>query len=151
MKHIQLKILIVLFSVFNATAQNWKPVNQSDKYNYQLSSTDFITNTIKVDSVNVIEGDSILYLNRIVTNCDTCKNNEYNNFALKNQPQFLMRKMIKKSDSLFVFQDTLEYHIKPLSEWGESWVFDARNSIRAIVSYLGQQYEFLNWCVLNAH
>ena len=137
MKKTQIIILILFLSI-NIFAQNWQPVNKTYIYNYQIDTTDYITNTIKVDSVEIIEGDSVFYFNRIMTNCDTCSNNEDNYFALKNQPQFLMREMVKKSDSLFIFQDTSEFIIMPLLKFGQSWIYNEENNISAVISYEGE-------------
>ncbi len=138
MKKRQIVIVLILFSNINIIAQNWQPICKDNMYNYQIDTIDYINNTIKVDSVNVIEGDSVFYLNRIMTSCDTCANNSNNHYALKNQPQFLMRKMVKKSDSLFLFQDTCEFRIMPLLHFGQSWVYDEENNINAVISYEGE-------------
>jgi hypothetical protein len=61
----------ILFGL--CSAQNWAPLNLTDKYNYRLGSTAFITNTLWVDSVTVTGTDSVFHLNRIVTACDTCQ------------------------------------------------------------------------------
>ena len=135
MKLQYLPILIIRLFSCNAFSQNWRPVNFGDKYSYSIDSVDYISHTIKVDSIEVVGNDTVFCLNRIMTNCDTCPNNQYNDFALRNQPQFLMRKMIKVSDSLYIFQDTSEFIIMPLKKFGESWMFDEENNITASVSY----------------
>ena len=140
------KLLFLLFLIFISLiflqAQNWQPINQFDKYNYQIDTTEYITNTVWANSVELVGEDSIFYLNRIMTNCDTCSNNINNYYALRNQPQFLMRKMIKVSDSLFIFQDTSEFIIKPLLHFGEQWTFSSENNIQAIVSFEGKENIF---------
>lgn len=118
----------------SSVSQNWKPLNITDKYNYKLGESEVITHTIFADSVLVINGDSVFYLNRIMTNCDTCANNQYNQFALKNQPQFLMRKMTKISDSLYFFQDTSQFCILPHKSLGETWLFDTTKNISAAIT-----------------
>ncbi len=142
MKELFISFVILFFSLNQIQAQNWQPINKFDKYNWQIDTADFITNTIWVDSVEIIEEDSVFYLNRIMTDCDTCSNNENNYFALKNQPQFLMRKMIKLSDSLYIFQDTSEFIIRPLFHLGEQWTFDPENNIQAVVSFEGEDEVF---------
>ncbi len=137
MKKLQL-IILMLFLSINLFAQNWQPVNKSSVYNFQIDTADYITNTIKIDSVEIIDTDSVFYFNRIMTNCDTCSNNENNYYALKNQPQFLMREMVKKSDSLYIFQDTSEFRIMPRLKFGQSWIYDTENNISAVISYEGE-------------
>ena len=134
MKRQTIFLLLILLLSSNIEAQNWKPLNLSDKYNYQIDTADYITNTLWLDSVEVIEDDSVFYMNRIMTMCDTCSDNENDYYALKNQPQFLMRKMIKKSDSLYIFSDTTEFIIKPLSNYADTWIFNEANSISAIIT-----------------
>ena len=103
-------LLITLISTLGVSAQNWNPINLNSEYNYKIDTAQLITNTIFVDSFSVSGNDSIYYLNRIMTNCDTCSNTSY---KLKNQPQFLMRLVIKKTDSLFIFQDSTEFRLNP--------------------------------------
>ncbi|MCD4792780.1 MAG: T9SS type A sorting domain-containing protein [Bacteroidales bacterium] len=142
MKELLISFVILVFSLNQIQAQNWQPINKLDKYNWQIDTADFITNTIWADSVEIIEEDSVFYLNRIMTDCDTCSNNENDYYALKNQPQFLMRKMIKESDSTYIFQDTVEFIIKPLLHFGEQWTFDSENNIQAVVSFEGEDEIF---------
>ena len=49
-----------------------------------------------------------------------------------------MRKMVKKSAGLYIFQDTSEFEIKPLLNLGEMWTYDAENNIEAIISFVGE-------------
>lgn len=132
-------LLITLISSLGISAQNWSPINLSSEYNYKIDTAQLITNTIFVDSFNVSGNDSIYYLNRIMTNCDTCSNTSY---KLKNQPQFLMRLVIKKTDSLFIFQDSIEFRIKPLKTLGESWMYDSTNNTTAVIDSLYTQIVF---------
>jgi len=123
-------LLFILLSSQLLLSQNWQPITSGTVYNYQIDTAEIITNTIKIDSVNSIDNDSVFYLNRIFTPCDTCENS---NYALKNQPQFLMRQMRKKSDSLFIFQDTSEFIIMPLQKTGQSWIYDIEKNITATI------------------
>jgi type IX secretion system substrate protein len=132
-------LLITLISTLGVSAQNWNPINLNSEYNYKIDTAQLITNTIFVDSFSVSGNDSIYYLNRIMTNCDTCSNTSY---KLKNQPQFLMRRVIKKTDSLFIFQDSTEFRLNPLKTLGESWMYDSINNTTAIVDSLYTQIVF---------
>ena len=122
-------LVLFFFVTTNLLSQNWKPLNLSAKYNYQIDTAEYITNTLWIDSVQVIEEDSVFYLNRIMTINPT--NNYY---AYKNQPQFLMRKMLKESDSLYIFSDTTEFIIKPLANYTDTWIFNEENAVSAIIS-----------------
>lgn len=132
-------ILLAILSSLTISAQNWSPINLNSEYNYKIDTAQLITNTIFVDSISVNNNDSIFYLNRIMTNCDSCSNT---NYKLKNQPQFLMKQVLKKSDSLFVFKDTIEFKIKPLKTLGDSWVFDSTKNITAIIDSIYTQLVF---------
>jgi len=139
MRKVSLLILFLILSLCGAWAQNWQPVNLNYSYNYQLTPTEYITNTVKVDSVLVVNNDSVFYLNRIMTNCDTCPDNEYNQFALKNQPQFLMREMVKESPNSFLFQDNEEFRIEPQSSLNESWIYSVSENIDAEITFAGEE------------
>jgi len=146
MQKFQLIVLFIVFGYINLNAQNWKLLNEGNKYNYQIDTADYITNTIFIEYVDVINEDSVFFLNRIMTYCDTCPPSPYpeleNYYALKNQPQFLMRKMVKESDSLYIFQDTIDFSIRPLADIGETWLFDVDNSIQAEITYKREEDVF---------
>lgn len=56
---------------------------------------------------------------------------EFASYALRNQQQFLQKRMVKKSDSLSVFEGADTINLRPLGQPGESW--DFTDSIEAIV------------------
>ncbi|MBI9035742.1 MAG: T9SS type A sorting domain-containing protein [Bacteroidales bacterium] len=135
-------ILFVIGLTFIAAAQNWQPINLAEVYNYQFGFTfdgDMEIYTIKTDSVEVIANDSVFYLNRVALPCDTCSG-DFQNAMLKNQPQFLMRKMIKSdaNDGVYAFSDTLEFSIHALAELNDSWDFMPSQGITAEVVELAQ-------------
>ncbi len=135
-------LVLCVLSISTLKAQNWQVVEPNTVYNYQADSADFITNTIKVDSVGQEEGNTVFYLNRIMTPCDTCSSEHY---ALSNQAQFLMRKVLKPSDSLFIFKDPNTLVIKPFKHINNTWVSDEDNNISAVITFEGQmQIEALN-------
>ena len=84
MKKLVINLVLTLFLIHNVQAQNWQPINKFDKYNYQIDTTDYITNTIWADSVHLSGEDSVFCLNRIMTDCDTCSNNQNDYYALSN-------------------------------------------------------------------
>ncbi|MBW8050863.1 MAG: T9SS type A sorting domain-containing protein [Cytophagales bacterium] len=156
------KLIIAIFLVLSSIqiiAQNWIPLNLTDKYNYKLDTSTIITNTIWVDSVSVVNGDSVFYLNRIITDCDTCSLaiGVYNNscyldtiypcdscFALENQPQFFQRKMVKKGDGIYSFEDTAKFVILSKAKQNDTWIFDTLNSINAQVINISLELIFGN-------
>ncbi len=58
--------LLFLFSLccFSAFSQNWRLVSKGDKYNFQLNTADFISNTIRVDSAAALGADSVFWLSQ---------------------------------------------------------------------------------------
>ena len=132
MKTISIKIIFfaLIFPVLSF-AQNWQPVHLNWKYNYKTDSSAIITNTIWIDSSEVINGDSVYYLNRIVTHCDTCHaalggpNPCDSCYALSNQPQFLQRKITKLANGIFYFNDTSKMVINSLASLNDTWLFDS--------------------------
>ena len=129
-------LLIALFFNLGISAQNWNPISLNITYNYKTDTVQWITNTIFVDSINVNLNDTIFYLNRIMGECNTCPNQTY---KLMNKPQFLLKQVTKKTDSLFIFQDTSEFNIKPLKSNGDFWTFDSINSINATITSVSLQ------------
>ena len=127
-------VLIIGSSV--SFAQNWKPLNLTDKYNFQFSDSAYISNTLWIDSVNVENGDSAFHLNRIVIICDTCTLPVpwYPPNKLANQGQFLQKKMIQKSDGSFHFEGNRNFIIHTQKGIGETWNFDTLNDISAQIS-----------------
>lgn len=123
-------LLITLIFSLGISAQNWSPINLNVEYNYKTDTAQLITNTILVDSFGLNNNDTTFYLNRIMGDCDTCSTAGY---KLINQPQFLMRQVLKKDDSLFIFQYPTEFKIYPLKNLNDSWLFDSTNSINAFI------------------
>ena len=56
-------ILIMVFALNIASAQNWKPINANLKYNYSDVNCYY---TVWVDSVKCINNDSVFYLNKVI-------------------------------------------------------------------------------------
>ena len=132
-----------------ATSQNWIPLVQGDKYNYQPDNSSIITATIWIDSAKVIQGDSVFFLNRIAAHCDTCTAALGGTpepcdscYMLINQPQFLQRKMIKKGDGIYVFRDTSKLMLRTKAQLNETWVFDSLNNTTAQVTDISVQQLF---------
>ena len=134
-------LTFIIISNLSLIGQNWIPVNPDYKYNYRHDTAQYITNTIYIDSIEIINGDSVFYLNRIMSACDTCTSLPWGTgyYQLKNQPQFLQKKIIRIDEDVWMFDDTARFYLKPGAESGESWVFDSIQNITAQVDqkYLG--------------
>lgn len=137
MKRLMIVGSIWLSSLGSLSAQGWAPITLSDTFNYQADTASHITHTLWVDSVQVINGDSVFFLNRVVSPCDTC-NVMYQDPLLMNQPQFLQRQITKKIDGQYVVEDSLEFTLFPDAGLHDSWVFDSTLSILAAVTGLAE-------------
>jgi len=111
-------------------AQPWSPLTLHEKYDFRSDGYNFITNTIWTDSAKVEGGDSVYYLNRIVTGCDTC----WGGIKLSGQPGFLKSRMVMKPDGICNFRDPGSVVIKTHALTGDSWLFDTVNNIQAQVT-----------------
>ncbi len=129
--------LIVLFLGTFVYSNNWQPIQNGKTYHYKLDTATAITHSIRVDSVEIIGSDSVFCLNQIMTKCDTCPNGNYFGIALRNQPQFLMRKMTKISDNQYLFSDTATFEIRPHSALNDVWVFNSELGINATMYFSG--------------
>lgn len=107
-------------------AQNWSPILVNQKMNYQHSDSSYISHTIWVDSAETVGSDIIYHLNRIVK--DVQDNPE---IVLRNQPQFLLKRMKAMDNGIYVFNNPGEFTIKTLASIGEIWMFDSENNITA--------------------
>lgn len=141
-------LTFLLFSCFGnfTLAQNWKPLNTTEKYNFQNNTANYVSNTLWVDSIEINGTDSIFYLNRVVLVCDTCQSSIslYPEFKLKNQGQFLQKQMVKKSDGDFCFEGNSNFVLKPYANLGIAWLADTLNNISAEIILLEEQMIFGN-------
>ena len=134
------KILFTLFAFFISNfilAQNWSVINSSDKFNYRLNDDNIITATIWSDSNWVSGSDTVYFLNRIM--CDSCAtvtggpNACDSSYGLKNQPQFMQRKVISSQNGIYNFRDDANIVINTLAALNDSWTFDSTQTISATV------------------
>ncbi len=129
----------------NSFSQNWAPVKTGITSNFSCDTSNIIF-SVWVDSVEFYGNDSVYYLNRVVRPCDTCSIYyidsimQYiglnfslsNNLFLKNQPQFLQRKINYNTLlSSSWLNDTASYALYPQLNVGSNWVFDTLRSITA--------------------
>jgi hypothetical protein len=130
-----------LLSFFTKAQTNffWYPFHPNTQYNYKIdSSASPISAVIKIDSIG---GNSFpnYYLNKIVTNCDTCHNsllvNDPNDstYILNNQAQFAGLFSSRISARAFRFKSSRPFFIFPFDTTGYSWVFDSLLNIHASI------------------
>lgn len=110
-------------------AQQWKPVSNMDKFNFRIDTAVYISNIIAVDSFALQAGDSVCYLNRIVTDIPGISYEK-----LYNQPQFLERKMTQRLGGVYLFSDPHSFRINTLAGLNATWVFDSIANITAQVT-----------------
>jgi Secretion system C-terminal sorting domain len=123
-------VLVFLFPVV-ASGQQWKPVSSTEKFNFRIDTTVYISNVICVDSLESQSGDTVLYLNRIVT---PCPGGSFPYLRLYNQPQFMERKMTRKPGGIYMFSDPGRFWINSLASLNASWIFDSATNVTAEVS-----------------
>ena len=122
-------VILMLCLTGEAGAQNWEPLDRTEKFDFSKSSVTYITNTVCVDSAFLVGADSVFYLNRIVTNCDTCPAG----YKLCNQPGILKQRMLKKPNGIYNFRTPGSVVIKTLASVGNVWLYDTAQSINAQV------------------
>ncbi len=130
-----LYFLVILFLPFTVFGQNWNLINPNYHYHYRNTDSTYITNTIFVDSFQVSGTDTIFFLNTVGTSCDSCNlTPDYDpvGYFLINQPQFLQRTTIK-TDSCFIFSDTVNFQLFSNANEGFSWLFNTTDSISATI------------------
>ncbi len=123
--------LLLLFLCQNSFAQNWTIINPGYKYNYSTRDLKFEnTKTIYVDSIDVLGSDSIFYLNRVFVKINK-GTYEGIDTIITNSPQFLQRKIKKKTNGDLLLSDPSELLLKTHCNIGDSWTFDSVNNISA--------------------
>ena len=133
---------IFLFLPVFLCAQQWRPVNSSEQFNFRIDTADFISHVISVDSVSLAGGDSVFHFNRVVTKCWNCSNPEV---YLCNQPQFLEKEMVALPGGVCFFNNPGGFVLKSLAEVGDSWLFDTTAAVTAQVTGKSFQMIFGQW------
>jgi hypothetical protein len=146
MKNLTL-FLFIIFTFFEASAQNWRPINTGEVYNYYNDSGNVYI-SIWIDSSKVINSDTVFYLNKVLKKIDTTLiNNDYANLYLINQPQFLLSEFIFSNSGDLVFRDKKKaktYLIKTQASTNDTWIFDSTNNIQAQVTQENEMSIFGN-------
>jgi len=124
--------LLLLITSLEISAQDWKIINSTYRYNFSLNTENIISITIWVDSVKSNGDDSIFFLNRVVEKCNNCSINNLDNseYEIFNKPLFLQEKVIK-SNSIYSFSTPNNFVIKSKAEIGDKWLFDTAYNIEA--------------------
>jgi len=136
----RLLLIVLLLISSNLYSQNWNLITTGTYFHFADSSGNYAT-TVKTDSFSLNNTDTIFYLNRIVTDCDTCSNNPNNEFILKNQGTFLQKEVLK-TGNVYWFHSPKSFVLKPLSGIGGSWLMDTLNNITATVIGINPQTTF---------
>ena len=125
--------LLILGFVLPVTmsAQQWQPVTSSEKFNYRVDTAVLISNVIFADSAKLENGDSVFYLNRVVSKCIGCP---VPGTYLCNQPQFLLKEMILHPGGVYLFKNPGSFILKTLAVVYETWLFDTAAAITAQVT-----------------
>jgi hypothetical protein len=134
---------------YSQAIYNWYPLKPNTEYNYRFDTATTISNVLRIDSSKVLAGQTIHYLNKIVTFCDTCKNQNLENdpfdstYVLNNQPQFLLHQFRFVSPDIFHFSGkgkslTLKIH----TSVGANWIYDSIANINATTLSKTQQTVF---------
>ncbi|NOX47883.1 MAG: T9SS type A sorting domain-containing protein [Chlorobi bacterium] len=113
-------------------SQNWSPILPGEKMNYRHSDSAYITNTIWVDSTEISSGDITFYLNVIVKDVPNDPD-----IVLRNQPQFLLKTLIKQDNGVFICTDPSDYLLFTLAGLGDIWVFT--NNISAEITNIAKE------------
>lgn len=131
----------LLFSFNVGHAQNWRPFNSSEKYNYSRTNVNHIVRTAYVDSVTVENGDSVYHFNRILKVCDTCGDNICGNgpyyfdcYAFPDQPSLYYREMLDQGNGDFLFRNPNDFLVKTLANQGQAWICDSTTNLIATVN-----------------
>lgn len=121
MKQLVLFLLLAIVTQ-ELTAQNWAPINTTDKYNYKADTASAISHTLWVDSFGVLASDTFMFPNRVVKHISP-------NLALKNQPQFLGWHVTNRANGMYIMDgdsSTITYY--PSAPVGASYIYDALSS-----------------------
>ncbi len=142
-KALYLLVFIYLSSSFSSDlySQDWNLLNSKFSYNYSVNNNRSII-TVRVDSLNIIETDTVYFLNRIVVDCDTCElSYDHMKYAWYDQPQFL-QEQVRITGNSFLFSYPGQFIIKINEKTAGSWLFDENNNIQATVMEETEGYVF---------
>lgn len=136
MKKTAYTILCFLYLINLTNAQDWAPIRLDDKHHFVAQEEELtLINTIWIDSVTVIDGDSLFHFNTIAK-IDDCSDAYYCPVDLKAQ-QFLQTSMTKLADSgRYTFSGEHPFAIETQFPLGGMWLFEP--GITAFVDGTGE-------------
>lgn len=126
--------MLLIFNVVHS--QNWMPINKNEKYNY--CSGNNLYKTIWIDSIKIINNDSVFFFNKIIKKV---KDSKYvwpdyaRAYYLENQSQFFLSQIIYSANSGIVMKenDSIRFLIKAHAKLNDTWVFDSLKNVTAII------------------
>jgi hypothetical protein len=136
MKKTACTILCFLHLISLLNAQDWAPIRLDDKHHFVAQEEELtLINTIWIDSVTVIDGDSLFHFNTIAK-IDDCSDPYYCPVDLKAQ-QFLQTSMTKLAGSgRYTFSGEHPFVIEAQFPLGGMWFFEA--GVTAFVDGIGE-------------
>jgi hypothetical protein len=138
----RLLISFVLISCF-ASAQDWSPVNLTDKYNYRLDNDPVITQTTWQTNYSVNGSDTTFFFN--TTFCDSCVTIAGDSFyAQRNLPRFFGYRVLKTAGGICNFRDPGSRMIELFAQLNDTWLFDTLNNVTAQVIFSGTSFVMNN-------
>lgn len=134
-----MKIIATLSIVFSCSvcfSQNWSPVNAVERFNFQIDTASYISNTLWIDSIAIVNSDSVFYLNKIVSDCFDCPwmYDPLIEFKIANQGQFLQEKIVKTAPDIYRFEGKRTFTLKAHAAMDESWTFDSTGNVIATIA-----------------
>jgi hypothetical protein len=137
----QLLFLCFALTACYASAQEWSPVNLTDKYNYRLDNDPVITQTTWQTNFSVNGSDTTFFFNKTFCDtcvtiyggpiwCDTC-------YAQRNLPRFFGYTVLKTAGGICNFRDPGSRMIELFAQLNDTWLFDTLNNITAQVIFSG--------------
>ncbi|HEU4717955.1 MAG TPA: T9SS type A sorting domain-containing protein [Bacteroidia bacterium] len=123
------------------TAQNWSPLNLTDKYNYRLGNDPVITQTVWQNGFSAVAGDTVFTLNDIM--CDTCLTWTSGPLAcdscygLLHVAQFEGKQVKQFASGWCNFRDPGSKTIDLFAALNDTWLFDTLNNVTAQVIFAG--------------
>ena len=135
-------LFILLFFVLNINAQDWKIISTNGVSNfYNNSSKNY--HSFWIDSADVVNGDSVFYLNKIIDSIPNTSSNiftQYDDLYLPDRPYYFLSELRYDVNNVAILSgdSSQTYFIKTRAGLNETWLFDTINNIEAKV--VGLQY-----------
>lgn len=141
--------IIILALTTSAMAQNWQPINPDYIYYYKSESSEYIDNSIFVDSIKEESGKTIYYLNTKFSFCDTCEIivcPEYENwdesYYLSTYSNIFLKEMYIEDNQTIFSSEGYQFVLLNKALINETWIFDTINNITATVTNMSYQEVF---------